>query len=102
MVEALINRGFGEGGMLFLLPMYGFPILLAIFGIARRSRASKVVASKESPPVRTIERATRIEPATGSRKDRETQEKGRVTPDLLTFRRHDSPQARQQESENQV
>ena len=50
--EALIPRGFGEAGMLFLLPMYGFPILLAIFGIARWLRRSKNVGSPhkhESP-----------------------------------------------------
>ena len=39
--EVLHPRGFGEGGMLFLLPMYGFPILLAVFGIARALRKSK-------------------------------------------------------------
>ena len=39
--EALIPRGFGEAGMLFLLPMYGFPILLTVFGIARWLRRSK-------------------------------------------------------------
>ena len=38
--EALAPRGFGEAGMLFLLPMYGFPIFLAIFGIARWLRRS--------------------------------------------------------------
>jgi hypothetical protein len=42
--EALTPRGFGEAGMLFLLPMYGFPIFLAIFGIARRLRRPKAVA----------------------------------------------------------
>ena len=39
--EALTPRGFGEAGMLFLLPMYGFPILLAIFGLARWLKTSK-------------------------------------------------------------
>ena len=32
--EALTPRGFGEGAMIFLLPMQGFPALLAISGIA--------------------------------------------------------------------
>jgi hypothetical protein len=48
--EALIPRGFGEAGMLFLLPMYGFPILLAIFGIARWLRKSRA-ANTSSPSV---------------------------------------------------
>jgi hypothetical protein len=39
--EALTKGGFGEGGMLFLLPMYGFPILLALSGIVRLMRRSK-------------------------------------------------------------
>ncbi len=42
--EALIPRGFGEAGMLFLLPMYGFPILLAIFGIARWLRTLRAAS----------------------------------------------------------
>jgi hypothetical protein len=42
--EGLIHGGFGEGGMLFLLPMYGFPILLAVFGIARWLRRSKAAS----------------------------------------------------------
>ena len=46
--EVLHPRGFGEGGMLFLLPMYGFPILLAVFGIARMLRKSSA-ASREAP-----------------------------------------------------
>src|SRR5215831_1255938 len=33
--EAVTPRGFGEGGMIFLLPMEGFPILLVLSGIAR-------------------------------------------------------------------
>src|SRR5262245_43451974 len=36
--EALTKGGFGEGGMLFLLPMYGFPILLALSGVVRLMR----------------------------------------------------------------
>lgn len=39
--EALTKGGFGEGGMLFLLPMYGFPILLALSGIVRWTRRSR-------------------------------------------------------------
>ena len=33
--EALTPRGFGEGAMTFLLPMEGFPILLAVSGLVR-------------------------------------------------------------------
>jgi len=50
--EALTPRGFGEAGMLFLLPMYGFPILLAVFGIARwvrKSRAASEGIGKPTP-----------------------------------------------------
>ena len=39
--EALTPRGFGEGGMIFLLPMYVFPILLAVSGILRLVRRSR-------------------------------------------------------------
>jgi hypothetical protein len=39
--EALTPRGFGEAGMIFLLPMEGFPILLAISGIVRWVRRPK-------------------------------------------------------------
>ena len=39
--EAVIPKGFGEGGMIFLLPMEVFPILLALSGIARLMRKSK-------------------------------------------------------------
>jgi len=39
--EAVIPKGFGEGGMIFLLPMEGFPILLALSGIARLIRKSR-------------------------------------------------------------
>jgi len=39
--EALVPRGFGEAGMLFLLPMEGFPILLALSGIVRWLRKPK-------------------------------------------------------------
>lgn len=46
--EALIPQGFGEAGMLFLLPMYGFPIFLAIFGIARWLRKSKAASSPQA------------------------------------------------------
>jgi hypothetical protein len=38
--------------MLFLLPMYGFPILLAVFGIARwvrKSRAASEGIGKPTP-----------------------------------------------------
>ena len=42
--EALIPRGFGEAGMLFLLPMEGFPILLALLGIGRWLRKSRAPA----------------------------------------------------------
>jgi hypothetical protein len=36
--EALAPRGFGEAGMLFLLPLEGFPILLIVSGIVRLVR----------------------------------------------------------------
>jgi hypothetical protein len=39
--EALTKGGFGEAGMLFLLPMYIFPILLAIAGLIRWTRRPK-------------------------------------------------------------
>jgi hypothetical protein len=37
--EVLTPRGFGEGAMLFLLPLEGFPILLAASGIVRLVRS---------------------------------------------------------------
>jgi hypothetical protein len=43
--EGLTKGGFGEAGMIFLLPMYGFPIFLAIFGIARWMRRSKAAGA---------------------------------------------------------
>jgi len=42
--EAVTPRGFGEGGMIFLLPMEGFPVLLVISGIARWMRRPKEAA----------------------------------------------------------
>jgi hypothetical protein len=39
--EALAPRGFGEAGMLFLLPMEGFPILLVVSGIVRWVRGAR-------------------------------------------------------------
>jgi len=36
--EALAPRGFGEGAMLFLLPLEGFPVLLVASGIVRLVR----------------------------------------------------------------
>jgi Na+/phosphate symporter len=36
--EAIAPRGFGEAAMLFLLPMEGFPVLLALSGIVRLVR----------------------------------------------------------------
>ena len=39
--EAVTPRGFGQGGMIFLLPMEGFPILLVISGIVRWMRKPK-------------------------------------------------------------
>jgi len=41
--ESLTKGGFGEGGMLFLLPMYLFPILLALCGVVRWTRRAKTV-----------------------------------------------------------
>jgi len=38
--EALTKGGFGEGGMVFLLPMYGFLILLPVSSIVRLVRRS--------------------------------------------------------------
>jgi hypothetical protein len=40
--EALASRGFGEAGMLFLLPMEGFPILLIVSGLVRLVRGARV------------------------------------------------------------
>ena len=42
--EALTKGGMGEAGMLFLLPMYVFPILLALSGLVRWTRRPKTVA----------------------------------------------------------
>jgi len=39
--EALKARGFGEAGMLFLLPLEGFPILLLVSGIVRLVRGPR-------------------------------------------------------------
>jgi hypothetical protein len=39
--EAIAPRGFGEGGMLFLLPMEGFPVLLIVSGIVRWVRGAR-------------------------------------------------------------
>ena len=47
--EALTPRGFGEGGMLFLLPMYGFPILLAVSGIVRWVRRARANLANSKP-----------------------------------------------------
>jgi hypothetical protein len=39
--EAIARRGFGEGAMLFLLPLQAFPILLVASGIVRWVRGSR-------------------------------------------------------------
>ncbi len=39
--EALARRGFGEGAMVFLLPLQGFPILLVVSGIVRLVRGAR-------------------------------------------------------------
>ena len=39
--EGIAPRGFGEGGMLFLLPMEGFPVLLVVSGIVRLVRGAR-------------------------------------------------------------
>lgn len=39
--EALAPRGFGEAGMLFLLPMEGFPVLLIVSGVVRLVRGPR-------------------------------------------------------------
>ena len=39
--EALTPRGFGEAGMVFLLPMYGFFILLPVSGLVRLFQRSR-------------------------------------------------------------
>jgi hypothetical protein len=46
--EALTPRGFGEGGMVFLLPMYIFLILLPISGLVRLAQRSR---TKSADPV---------------------------------------------------
>jgi hypothetical protein len=38
--EGVTPRGFGEAGMVFLLPMYAFPILLVVCGVVRLVRGS--------------------------------------------------------------
>jgi hypothetical protein len=39
--EALTPRGFGEGAMVFLLPLEGFPILLTVSGVVRLVRGAR-------------------------------------------------------------
>jgi len=39
--EAIAPRGFGEAGMVFLLPMEGFPVLLVVSGIVRWVRGAR-------------------------------------------------------------
>jgi hypothetical protein len=41
--EALSPKSIGEGGMVFLLPMMGFPVLLAVSGIVRWQRREAVL-----------------------------------------------------------
>jgi len=50
--EALTRGGFGEGGMLFLLPMYGFPLLLAVSGVVRLVRRERVKGPPGGPAPR--------------------------------------------------
>ncbi|HMF09114.1 MAG TPA: hypothetical protein VKJ00_08270 [Thermoanaerobaculia bacterium] len=50
LAEALAPRGFGEAGMVFLLPMYGLLILLPVFGIARWFRKSKTPSPQSPAP----------------------------------------------------
>jgi hypothetical protein len=47
--EALAPRGFGEGAMLFLLPLEGFPILLVTSGIVRFVRGNREVRPRTGP-----------------------------------------------------
>ena len=42
--EAITPRGFGEGAMLFLLPMEGFPVLLVVSGVVRLIRGGRAKA----------------------------------------------------------
>ena len=46
--EALSPRSIGEGGMVFLLPMIGFPVLLVAVGLVRWYR--RAAPRPESPP----------------------------------------------------
>lgn len=39
--EAITPRGFGEGAMLFLLPLEGFPVLLVVSGVVRLIRGAR-------------------------------------------------------------
>jgi hypothetical protein len=48
--EAIARGGFGEAGMIFLVPMEGFPILLAVSGIVRLIRGARPDASSETGP----------------------------------------------------
>ena len=43
--EALTRGGFGEGGMIFLLPMMGLPVLLALSGLVRAMRRAPTAGS---------------------------------------------------------
>jgi hypothetical protein len=47
--EGFGPRGFGEGGMLFLLPMEGFPILLVVSGIVRLFRGARARQEQAAP-----------------------------------------------------
>ena len=47
--EALTPRGFGEGAMLFLLPLEGFPILLIASGIVRLVRGDRAEEIRAGP-----------------------------------------------------
>ena len=42
--EAIAPRGFGEGAMVFLLPLEGFPLLLVVSGVARLIRGARTKA----------------------------------------------------------
>lgn len=47
--EAFTPRGFGQGAMLFLLPLEGFPVLLIASGIVRLVRGSREGQSRAAP-----------------------------------------------------
>lgn len=74
--ESLTPRGFGEGGMIFLLPMYVFPILLAVTGVVRLVRRPPAV-HEASPDARPTSGTTASAPRSRPRRCRPQLERDR-------------------------